>query len=209
RAGSAAAVVDRVVSARRLGPRPHAQGLAPALPAVAAVGDRGVHARHRRLLGGAPAPRAGGAARRPLRRRRHRRHRVARAPAARAHPLAAPWSPARSPALSPPRLRLTPAAADDVELLVGMHDAPGPPDDARAERVRALVASNAERFAQHGFGLWVVRSGSAAVGWVALRPRESALEPDLLSGLAREGRGKGFATEAASARLDRLWPGSG
>src|SRR5262249_16935307 len=81
--------------------------------------------------------------------------------------LAAPMSAARSHALFSPRLRLTPAAADDVELLVGMHDAPGPPDDARAERVRALVASNAERFAQHGFGLWVVRAGSAAGGRAA------------------------------------------
>jgi len=114
-------------------------------------------------------------------------------------------SPSRSHALFTPRLRLTPAGADDVELLAGMHDAPGPPDVARTERVHALVAANAERFPEHGFGLWVVRAGPAAVGWVALRPRETALEPELLYGLDREVRGKGFASEAASAVLDRLF----
>lgn len=114
-------------------------------------------------------------------------------------------SAARSHALFTPRLRLTPATADDIELLSGMHDAPGLPNAARTERVRTLVASNVERFERHGFGLWVVRSGTSAVGWVALRPRETALEPELLYGLARDGRGKGFATEAASAVLDRLF----
>ena len=109
-----------------------------------------------------------------------------------------------------PRLRLSPATPDDVELLAAMRDTSGPPEPAHTERVRALVEANVERFAKHGFGLWVLRgSGDAAsgglVGWVGLRPRETPIEPELLYGLAHEARGKGFATEAAGAVLDRVF----
>jgi len=119
-------------------------------------------------------------------------------------------SPRNTHTLFTSRLRLAPAALEDVELLAGMRDGPGAPEAGHTERVRALVAANPERFAAHGFGLWVVRASGegragAAVGWIGLRPRESPLEPELLYGLSSESRGKGFATEAAGAVLDRLF----
>lgn len=114
-------------------------------------------------------------------------------------------SPRTAHTLFTPRLRLAPATPADVELLALMRDTPGPPDPAHTERVRALVELNAERFPAHGFGLWLVRAADAVVGWVGLRPRETACEPELLYGLARDARGKGIATEAASAVLDRLF----
>jgi len=104
-----------------------------------------------------------------------------------------------------PRLRLEPANPADVELLVGLGEPQGAPDPERVDRIRALVEANAERFLRHGFGLWLVRAGAAAVGWVGLRPRETALEPELLYGLARQGRGMGYASEAAGAVIDRLF----
>ena len=98
-----------------------------------------------------------------------------------------------------------PATLADVDLLVDMREGPGPADAGHVERVRALVASNVERFASLGFGLWLVRAAEAAVGWIGLRPRETPQEPELLYGLTHQARGKGYATEAASAVLDRLF----
>jgi len=103
------------------------------------------------------------------------------------------------------RLRLVPATLEDVDVLAGMRDPPVASPAAHVERVRALLASNAEFFPAHGFGLWLVRAGEAAVGWIGLRPRESPVEPELLYGLAREARGKGYATEAAEAVLMKLF----
>src|SRR5262249_20467280 len=103
------------------------------------------------------------------------------------------------------RLRLVPATPADVELLAGMRDGPVPGDAHHVERVRAFVAGNVERFAAHGFGLWLVRAAGTAVGWIGVRPRETALEPELLYGLTRDARGHGYATEAAEAVLMRLF----
>jgi RimJ/RimL family protein N-acetyltransferase len=110
-------------------------------------------------------------------------------------------------ALTSGRLTLTPAADHDLPALLAMR-ADGPPDPARDARVRALVERNAEQFAAHGFGLWMLHDRSGPVGYFGVRPRESAREPELYYGLVPEARGRGLATEAGRAVLSRLFAAS-
>jgi 8-oxo-dGTP pyrophosphatase MutT (NUDIX family) len=67
-----------------------------------------------------------------------------------------------------------------------------------------MIGNSARWLDEHGFGLWVLtRPPSPAVaGFVGLRPRESAFEPELLYGLAPSARGQGLATEAARLVLE-------
>ena len=79
------------------------------------------------------------------------------------------------------------------------------PDASRDARVRALVENNAAHFATFGFGLWLVNEGVNPIGFVGLRPRETAYEPELYYGLVPAARRQGFATEAAAAVIERLF----
>ena len=108
-------------------------------------------------------------------------------------------------ALRTERLELHPAAPADVPALLKMRDASSASDANRDERVRALAARNAADFKRDGFGLWLVSHEGRPVGFVGLRPRESALEPELYYGLAPEARGHGIATEAADVVLAWLF----
>jgi RimJ/RimL family protein N-acetyltransferase len=113
-------------------------------------------------------------------------------------------TPASLP-ISTGRLVLRPALPGDLGGLLAMRDADAAPDSAREERVRALLEQNAAQFATCGFGAWLVLADGREVGFVGLRPRESASEPELYYGLAPEARGRGFATESARAVIDRLF----
>jgi len=109
--------------------------------------------------------------------------------------------------ISTARLVLRPALPGDLDVLLVMRDAA--PDPTREERIRALLAANAVAFAVHGFGLWLVLADGRAAGFVGLRPREWASEPELFYGLAPDARGRGFATEAARAVIDLLFTAPG
>jgi RimJ/RimL family protein N-acetyltransferase len=111
--------------------------------------------------------------------------------------------------ISTARLVLRPALSGDLDVLLAMRDAAAAPDPTRAERIRALLEANAVAFAAHGFGLWLVLGDGCAVGFVGLRPRESASEPELYYGLAPDARRLGFASEAARAVIDLLFTAPG
>ncbi len=78
------------------------------------------------------------------------------------------------------------------------------PEGERRARIAALIENGARWLDQHGFGLWVLTCPPSpqVAGFVGLRPRESALEPELLYGLAPSVRGLGLATEAARLVLE-------
>jgi RimJ/RimL family protein N-acetyltransferase len=105
--------------------------------------------------------------------------------------------------LTTARLVLRPAAPGDLDVLLAMRDATAAPDPTREARVRALLEANAAAFSAHGFGLWLVLEGLREVGFVGLRPRETASEPELYYGLASGDRGRGLATESVSAVIAR------
>lgn len=107
--------------------------------------------------------------------------------------------------LTTARLRLRPAVPADLATVLAFRDDARPGRPGRDERVRALLDDNARQFEAHGFGLWLVEGEPGVVGWVGLRPRESASEPELYYGLVPEARGHGYGTEAARAVLARLF----
>lgn len=111
----------------------------------------------------------------------------------------------RLPVLRTKRLDLVPAVSKDAPALLRMRDASSAPDPTRDARVRALTAGNAADFARDGYGVWVVRHDGKPAGFVGLRPRESASEPELYYGLTTEARGHGIATEAAAAVIEHLF----
>ena len=104
--------------------------------------------------------------------------------------------------LATSRLLLRPAELNDRPDLLAAGDEA---DEARVQRLHALIERNPIQFALHGYGLWVIHHGSRSVGWIGLRPRESAIEPELYYGLAPSARGMGFSTEAAAAVIERLF----
>ena len=73
-----------------------------------------------------------------------------------------------------------------------------------AETARSHVSGMVEHWREHGFGMWVVeeRGGAAFAGECGLRWREDGIDVELSYGLYPRFRGRGVATEAASAALD-------
>ena len=108
-------------------------------------------------------------------------------------------------AITTARLVLRPAHPEDLAALLAMRDESGTPDPTRETRVRALLEGNAARFATLGFGVWLVLDGARGVGFVGLRPRETASEPELFYGLVPDCRGRGYATESGAAVIERLF----
>jgi RimJ/RimL family protein N-acetyltransferase len=108
-------------------------------------------------------------------------------------------------ALTTARLLLRPALPGDLAALLSMRDAAAAPDPTRETRVRALLEENAAQFTTLGFGAWLVLDGARPVGFVGLRPRETANEPELYYGLAPDCRGRGYATESGAAVIERLF----
>ena len=80
---------------------------------------------------------------------------------------------AGSQTLTTARLVLRPAVLDDQPELLATGEAA---DAARVQRLHALIERNPIQFALHGYGLWVIHHGSRSVGWIGLRPRESAID---------------------------------
>ena len=107
--------------------------------------------------------------------------------------------------LASARLTLSPAEPHDLPALFGLRAEPTPLDRARQSRIRELVRINPQRFAEHHFGVWMIRDVAGTVGFVGLRPRESALEPELYYGLTPAARSQGYATEAARVVIARLF----
>ncbi|MCL4865372.1 MAG: GNAT family N-acetyltransferase [Gemmatimonadales bacterium] len=108
--------------------------------------------------------------------------------------------------LGSPRLELRPAAHHHGTVLAGMAtDSTGLADI--QPRVDGIIASSLEWFSEHGFGLWVLHPAGqeTPIGWAGLRPGSDPSTPELLYGLARDARGRGYATEASTAILAWLF----
>lgn len=75
------------------------------------------------------------------------------------------------------------------------------------DETKTYLAANLAHWAEHGFGLWIIRTlGGAFVGRAGLRniELEGAREIEIAYSLARAYWGKGLATEIAGA-LTRVW----
>jgi len=95
--------------------------------------------------------------------------------------------------LGSPRLELRPAAHHHGTVLAAMAtDSTGLADI--QPRVDGIIASSLEWFSEHGFGLWVLHPAGS-----------DPSTPELLYGLARDARGRGYATEASTAILAWLF----
>ena len=108
--------------------------------------------------------------------------------------------------LRSPRLELRPAAHHHGTVLEAMATDTAEMATAR-RRVDWILASSLEWFAEHGFGLWVIHPAGqeTPIGWAGLRPGVDPSTPELLYGLARDARGRGYATEASTAILTWLF----
>jgi ribosomal-protein-alanine N-acetyltransferase len=104
------------------------------------------------------------------------------------------------------RLLLRPVAEADADDFVRFYGDPAvmairkfgvmPPDQARAQHAGLL-----EHWRRHGFGMCAVVIDGAFAGECGLRWREDGSEVEVSYGLLPAHRGKGLATEAASAVL--------
>jgi RimJ/RimL family protein N-acetyltransferase len=110
--------------------------------------------------------------------------------------------------LRTPRLRLTPCALEDVELLHRMWTDTAVRrflwDDRVIDRgeAAAVVEASMDSFRRHGFGMWVVHAADAPVGFCGLRHfGEPSDDVEVLYGLLPAHWGRGLATEAARAVL--------
>jgi RimJ/RimL family protein N-acetyltransferase len=123
--------------------------------------------------------------------------------------------------LSTPRLRLRRWSAEDQESMAAINSDPavtqflnsrmdGDPD-AIATATAAFLLRSQEHWDEHGFGHWAVESregplagrliGFVGVAYPAYLP-EVADRPELGWRLGSESRGRGYATEAATAARD-------
>jgi len=108
------------------------------------------------------------------------------------------------------RLVLRPVTADDHAVLLAHWAAP----DVRrflfdgamlsAAEVTEAIQDSTRDFGRAGYGLWLIYEddGTALVGTTGLRPLED-IGLEIFYSLAPGSRGKGYATEAARAVLDR------
>ena len=108
-----------------------------------------------------------------------------------------------------PRCELRPVQASDTAELHALWITPGVrrflwDDEIIAlEHAAEVVATSAELFARHGFGLWAVRrTGTTAIqGFAGIWPFRDPPEFELLFGVAEPLWGQGYAAEAARAVL--------
>jgi RimJ/RimL family protein N-acetyltransferase len=111
--------------------------------------------------------------------------------------------------LTTSRCELRPVRADDINELHALWIMPGVRrflwDDEIISRERAaeVVASSAEFFDRHRFGLWAVRvrHAPAIQGFAGIWPFRDPPEFELLFGIAEPLWGQGYAVEAAQAVL--------
>ncbi len=109
------------------------------------------------------------------------------------------------------RMRLRPCAEGDVDALHALWTDPDVRrwlwDDVVIERATAAerVAASAASFARAGYGLWVaeLRGSGTLVGCVGLVEIEPAVGPEILYAFHPRHWGRGLATEAARAVLER------
>ena len=107
------------------------------------------------------------------------------------------------------RLVLRPVTLGDMQIFESFY---GDPDVMAirkygvldAETARGHVRSMVEHWRAHAFGMWAVeeRDSGAFAGECGLRWREDGEDVELSYGLYARFRGRGLATEAASAALD-------
>jgi RimJ/RimL family protein N-acetyltransferase len=99
------------------------------------------------------------------------------------------------------RLILRPLSADDAEAVAKIAGSTDP------SKIPTLVSRSASWWIAHGFGVWVITEpkNENILGWCGLRPEPTPESPELLYGLAESARGKGIATEAASAVVHHVF----
>ena len=108
------------------------------------------------------------------------------------------------------RLRLRELTYDDAAFVMELVNDPdwlrfiGNRNVHSLEDARGYVDRVRASYDTHGFGLWVVEplTGGAPVGLAGLIKRATLEHPDLGFAFLPEGRGNGFALEAASAVLE-------
>lgn len=113
------------------------------------------------------------------------------------------------PALTTPRLRLSPANAGDAPALQALWNEPDvrrylwDDEEVSLERTREAVDAGNLSFRARGFGLWCVELTHSGVlaGFCGLREFGEAGEIEILYGLGPTRMGNGYATEAARAVL--------
>ena len=85
--------------------------------------------------------------------------------------------------------------------------ASGVTERASLERIASLDANNAACWRDHGYGVWLLVDPSSRLklGWCGLRAGDTPEDPELMYTLTPPARGKGYATRAARAAVERAF----
>lgn len=116
-----------------------------------------------------------------------------------------------------PRLRFSRVSRGDVDTLHRIWTDPGVRrylwDDVTIDRETAaqVVEQTVRDWAEHHYGLWLVRErdGTEAIGFVGFRSSGDPAVPELLFGFLPAWWHRGLATEAARAALQYLFEVAG
>lgn len=115
--------------------------------------------------------------------------------------------------LSTARCELTPVSPSDAAALHALWSTPGvrrylwDGEIIPRERTDAAIATSADLFERHDFGLWLVRErvDRTLVGFAGIWPFRDSADLELLYGIDERLWGRGYAVEAAQAVIDHAF----